>query len=165
MTRWGERRRPEVKSWNAQMSEIALYSHLAFGCFLKHFFQKELLALGSGRAGLRNIGNTVSEEFSSQSIIWGQHGYSAVWLQCFLNAVVQCLSHTRGLRDYCLLKSYKHDKFSKEEPRLTEGKSSNHPSFICMVTRSFLLIFIVLQYKLSLRYCPDFGIQKKRTRL
>lgn len=41
--------------------------------------------------------------------------------QCFLNAVVQCLSHTCGLRDYCLLKSYKHEKFSKEEAKLMEG--------------------------------------------
>ncbi|XP_051913210.1 ubiquitin carboxyl-terminal hydrolase 21 isoform X2 [Hippocampus zosterae] len=104
----------------ADISQSVLYTSL-MGLLLVADNEKELLALGSGRAGLRNIGNTVSEEFSSLSIIWGQHGYSAVWLQCFLNAIVQCLSHTRGLRDYCLLKSYKHDKFSKEEPRLTEA--------------------------------------------
>lgn len=41
--------------------------------------------------------------------------------QCFLNAVVQCLSHTRGLRDYCLLKLYQQEKFSKEDAKLTDG--------------------------------------------
>lgn len=41
--------------------------------------------------------------------------------QCFLNAVVQCLSHTRGLRDYSLVKAYKHEKFSKEDAKLMEG--------------------------------------------
>ncbi|KAI4823489.1 hypothetical protein KUCAC02_012072 [Chaenocephalus aceratus] len=44
-------------------------------------------------------------------------------LTCFLNAVVQCLSHTRGLRDYSLLKSYRDDKFSKEETKLMEAFS------------------------------------------
>uniref|UniRef100_A0A669CYT7 ubiquitinyl hydrolase 1 n=1 Tax=Oreochromis niloticus TaxID=8128 RepID=A0A669CYT7_ORENI len=37
--------------------------------------------------------------------------------------IVQCLSHTCGLRDYCLLKSYKHEKFSKEEAKLMEAFS------------------------------------------
>lgn len=41
--------------------------------------------------------------------------------QCFLNAIVQCLSHTRGLRDYCLLKPYRQEKFIKEDAKLTEG--------------------------------------------
>uniref|UniRef100_A0A3Q2PZA6 ubiquitinyl hydrolase 1 n=1 Tax=Fundulus heteroclitus TaxID=8078 RepID=A0A3Q2PZA6_FUNHE len=40
--------------------------------------------------------------------------------ECFLNAVVQCLSHTRVLRNYCLLKSHKQEKFSKEEAKLME---------------------------------------------
>uniref|UniRef100_A0A3Q2XBF5 Ubiquitin carboxyl-terminal hydrolase n=1 Tax=Hippocampus comes TaxID=109280 RepID=A0A3Q2XBF5_HIPCM len=80
----------------ADISQSVLYTSL-MGLLLVADNEKVLLALGSGRSGLRNIGNT-----------------------CFLNAIVQCLSHTRGLRDYCLLKSYKHDKFSKEEPRLTE---------------------------------------------
>ncbi|XP_077369677.1 ubiquitin carboxyl-terminal hydrolase 21 [Festucalex cinctus] len=83
----------------ADISQSVLYTSL-MGLLLVADNEKELLALGSGRVGLRNIGNT-----------------------CFLNAIVQCLSHTRGLRDYCLLKSYRHDKFSKEEPRLTEAFS------------------------------------------
>ncbi|KAM9828773.1 ubiquitin carboxyl-terminal hydrolase 21 isoform X2 [Syngnathus typhle] len=83
----------------ADISQSVLYTSL-MGLLLVADNEKELLALGSGRLGLRNIGNT-----------------------CFLNAIVQCLSHTRGLRDYCLLKSYRQDKFSKEEPRLTEAFS------------------------------------------
>lgn len=58
--------------------------------------------------------------------------------QCFLNAIVQCLSHTRGLRDYCLLKLHRQEKFIKEEAKLTEGmllspappSSSCHPSVV-----------------------------------
>uniref|UniRef100_A0A3B3Y825 ubiquitinyl hydrolase 1 n=1 Tax=Poecilia mexicana TaxID=48701 RepID=A0A3B3Y825_9TELE len=48
-----------------------------------------------------------SNRLTSLFLLFGQ--------QCFLNAVVQCLSHTCVLRNYCLLKSYKHEKFSKEE--------------------------------------------------
>lgn len=43
---------------------------------------------------------------------------------------MQCLSHTRGLRDYCLLKLYRQEKFSKEDAKLTEGVCSSvmfHP--------------------------------------
>lgn len=62
--------------------------------------EKEQLKIGNGRVGLHNVGNT-----------------------CFLNSVVQCLSHTRGLRDYCLVRAYVQEKFSREEPKLVEAFS------------------------------------------
>uniref|UniRef100_A0A3Q2CQP0 ubiquitinyl hydrolase 1 n=1 Tax=Cyprinodon variegatus TaxID=28743 RepID=A0A3Q2CQP0_CYPVA len=80
----------------ADISQSVLYTSL-MGLLLVADNEKEPLAVGSGRVGLRNIGNT-----------------------CFLNAVVQCLSHTRILRNYCLLQSYKHEKFSKEEAKLMD---------------------------------------------
>uniref|UniRef100_H2LXH4 Ubiquitin carboxyl-terminal hydrolase n=1 Tax=Oryzias latipes TaxID=8090 RepID=H2LXH4_ORYLA len=80
----------------ADISQSVLYTSL-MGLLLVTDNEKDPLALGSGRVGLRNIGNT-----------------------CFLNAVVQCLSHTRALRNYSLLKSYKHEKFSKEDAKLME---------------------------------------------
>ncbi|XP_070825089.1 ubiquitin carboxyl-terminal hydrolase 21 [Chaetodon trifascialis] len=83
----------------ADISQSVLYTSL-MGLLLVTDNEKEQLALGSGRAGLRNIGNT-----------------------CFLNAIVQCLSHTRGLRDYCLLKPYRQEKFSKEDAKLMEAFS------------------------------------------
>lgn len=56
------------------------------------------------------------------NIIWHHFPFFLLfWTQCFLNAVVQCLSHTCGLRGYCLLRSYKHEKFSNEEAKLMEG--------------------------------------------
>lgn len=102
----------------------------------KIILQKEPLTVGSGRVGLRNIGNTVSVDAAANS--WNNVSISPdmpksfhitmltsllhfVFNQCFLNAVVQCLSHTRGLRDYCLVKAYKHEKFSKEDAKLMEG--------------------------------------------
>ncbi|KAM9785613.1 ubiquitin carboxyl-terminal hydrolase 2 [Neosynchiropus ocellatus] len=84
---------------SADISQSVLYTSL-MGLLLVTDNEKEELAFGSGRVGLRNIGNT-----------------------CFLNAIVQCLSHTGDLRDYCLLKSYRHDRFSKEEAKLTEAFS------------------------------------------
>ncbi|XP_031700330.1 ubiquitin carboxyl-terminal hydrolase 21 isoform X1 [Anarrhichthys ocellatus] len=81
----------------ADISQSVLYTSL-MGLLLVADNEKEHLSIGSGRVGLRNIGNT-----------------------CFLNAVVQCLSHTRSLRDYSLLMSYRDEKFSKEEAKLMEG--------------------------------------------
>lgn len=51
--------------------------------------------------------------------------YIIIDLQCFLNAIVQCLSHTRGLRDYCLMKAYLQDKHSNREPVLMNGDPPN----------------------------------------
>uniref|UniRef100_A0A8C4ZGS2 ubiquitinyl hydrolase 1 n=1 Tax=Gadus morhua TaxID=8049 RepID=A0A8C4ZGS2_GADMO len=50
--------------------------------------------------------------------------------ECFLNAVVQCLSHTPGLRDYCLLKTFRQEKSSKEEAKLMEGTLSTHQAIL-----------------------------------
>lgn len=81
----------------ADISQSVLYTSLMGLLLVTDNEKEEQLEVGSGRVGLRNIGNT-----------------------CFLNAVVQCLSHTRVLRNYCLLKSYKHEKFSKEEAKLMD---------------------------------------------
>ncbi|XP_028850078.1 ubiquitin carboxyl-terminal hydrolase 21 [Denticeps clupeoides] len=82
-----------LQSENVDISQSVLYTSL-MGLLLVADKEREL-SLGSGQVGLKNIGNT-----------------------CFLNAVVQCLSHTRGLRDYCLTKAYLQDRCSKQEPEL-----------------------------------------------
>ncbi|CAL9703107.1 unnamed protein product [Knipowitschia caucasica] len=86
-----------IRQESADISQSVLYTSL-MGLLLVADTEKQPLTLGSGRVGLRNIGNT-----------------------CFLNAIVQCLSHTHGLRDYCLLTSYRHEKFNKEDAKLLEA--------------------------------------------
>lgn len=56
--------------------------------------------LGSGHVGLRNLGNT-----------------------CFMNAVLQCLSSTKPLRDFCLRKDFLHEQppGSRTPQELTEA--------------------------------------------
>ncbi|KAA0707034.1 Ubiquitin carboxyl-terminal hydrolase 21 [Triplophysa tibetana] len=78
---------------HVDISQSVLYTSI-MGLLLVTEKEREL-QLGSGQVGLCNVGNT-----------------------CFLNAIVQCLSHTRGLRDYCLMKSYLQDKHSNREPVL-----------------------------------------------
>lgn len=82
--------------------------------------------------------------------LWNEHYLTSLslfffsfllfWTQCFLNAVVQCLSHTCGLRGYCLLKSYKHEKFSKEEAKLMEG------AFPLLSVLSWLCLFSCVRF-------------------
>lgn len=99
--------------------------------------------------------------------------------QCFLNAIVQCLSHTRGLRDYCLLKRYRQEKFANEDAKLTEGtvlvpaRLLNHlllrlssvfvafffPLFIVSSSSSYTLWFLLFLHQLSLRCWQAFGMK------
>ncbi|KAL4622609.1 ubiquitin carboxyl-terminal hydrolase 21-like [Arapaima gigas] len=80
------------------ISKSVLYTSL-MGLLLVADREREIhLSLGSGQVGLWNVGNT-----------------------CFLNSIVQCLSHTCSLRDYCLTKAFLHEMGSTEEPQLMKA--------------------------------------------
>ncbi|XP_062872119.1 ubiquitin carboxyl-terminal hydrolase 21 [Trichomycterus rosablanca] len=78
---------------SVDISQSVLYTSF-MGLLLVADKEKDL-TLGNGQVGLCNAGNI-----------------------CFLNAIVQCLSHTQGLRDYCLAKTYLRDMYHSQEPVL-----------------------------------------------
>lgn len=94
-----------------------------------------------GLVGLRNLGNTVSTQheyihYCTKRLAWKifitliiydmdywwQHGCS-LFPQCFMNSILQCLSNTHDLRDYCLRNTHRTDlnNNSRAKAALMEG--------------------------------------------
>lgn len=73
------------------------------------------MLLGGGRA---DLGKT----WGSRALVWGDDGAVSGAPQCFLNAVLQCLSSTRPLRDFCLRRDFRQEvPGGGRAQELTEG--------------------------------------------
>lgn len=62
---------------------------------------------------------------------------------------MQCLSHTRGLRDYCLLKLYQREKFPKEDAKLTDGTCVS----VCLCVRVRALLPVISHLTSASWFC------------